>query len=126
MCSLVVKEVFHYYIDNKSDVYSGCVDMTKAFDRVHHDRLFQLLIERKVPAIALRALLDMHERQCMRTIWKEEFSELFTTTNGIRYGGVMSVVLLCIYMDALLNRLAREGYGCWIGNHYFGSVGWVC
>ncbi len=24
MCSLVVKEVIHYYIDNKSDVYSCC------------------------------------------------------------------------------------------------------
>ncbi len=80
MCSLIVKEVIHYYIDNKSDVYSCCVDATKAFDRVHHDRLFQLLIEHKVPAIALQALLDMYERQSMRTMWKEEFSELFTTT----------------------------------------------
>ncbi len=26
MCSLVVKEVVHYYINNKSDVYSCCVD----------------------------------------------------------------------------------------------------
>ncbi len=122
MCSLIVKEVIHYYIDNKSNVYSCCVDATKAFDWVHHDRLFQFLIECKVPAIALRALLDIYERQSMRTMWKEEFSKLFTTTNGIRQGGVISPVLFCIYMDALLNRLKREGYGCWIGNHYCGSV----
>ncbi len=25
-------------------------------------------------------------------------------------------------MDALFNRLEREGYGCWIENHYFGSI----
>ncbi len=56
MCSLVMKEVIHYYIDNKSDVYSCCVDATKAFDWVRHDRLFQFLIECKVPAIALEAL----------------------------------------------------------------------
>ncbi len=53
MCSLVVKEVIHYYIDNKSDAYSCCVYMSKDFDWVHHDKLFQLLIEHKVLAIAL-------------------------------------------------------------------------
>ncbi len=50
MCSLVVKEVVHYYINNKSDVYS-CVDVTKAFDKVRHDKLFERLMETKVPAI---------------------------------------------------------------------------
>ncbi len=59
MCSLVVKEVMHYYVNNKSDVYSCCVDATKAFDREKHDKLFDLHIGRKIPALALRALLDM-------------------------------------------------------------------
>ncbi len=63
MCSLVVKEVVCYYVTNKSDVYSCCVDATKAFDRVKHDKLFELLIERKIPALAIRALLDMYQRQ---------------------------------------------------------------
>ncbi len=48
MCSLVVKEVIHYYIENKSGAYSCCVDMSKAFDWVRHDRFVQLLIEHKV------------------------------------------------------------------------------
>ncbi len=58
-------------------------------------------------------------------MWKEEFSELFTTTNGIGQGGVISPVLFCIYMDALLNRLEIEGYGCWIESHYFWSIGYA-
>ena len=87
MCSLVVKEVVHYHVNNKSDVYSCCVDATKAFDRVHHDNLFNLLIDRKIPAIALRALLDMYNRQSMRTVWKNTVSSLFGTSNGIRQGG---------------------------------------
>ncbi len=28
-------------------------------------------------------------------------------------------------MDDLLKRLEAEGFGCWIGNHYFGSVGYA-
>jgi hypothetical protein len=101
------------------------VDATNAIDRVWHDKLFDLLIARKVPAIALRALLDMYQRQSMRTMWNGKYSRLFGTSNGIRQGGVVSPVLFCVYMDALLKRLEDEGYGCWIGNHYFGSMGYA-
>ena len=108
MCSLTVKEVIHYYVNNGSDVHASCVDASKAFDRVRHDKLFQLLIEREIPAIALRALLDVYQRQVMRTVWKGELSSQFNTTNGIRQGGVVSPVLFCIYMDVLLLKLEAE------------------
>ncbi len=73
VCSLVVKEVVHYYI-NKSNVCSCCVDATKTFERVRHDKLFERLIERKVPAIVLRALLNTYQRQTMETVWNGKFS----------------------------------------------------
>jgi hypothetical protein len=60
ICSLVVKEVVNYYLNNGSEVYSCCVDATKAFDRVQHDRLFEMLIDRKVSSIALRTLTDLY------------------------------------------------------------------
>ena len=34
-------------------------------------------------------------------------------------------MLFCIYMDVLLKQLESEGYGCWVGNHYFGSIGYA-
>ncbi len=62
MCCLVVKEVVRYYVNNKFDVYSCCVDASKAFDKAKHDKLFELLIERKIPALAFRTLVDMYQR----------------------------------------------------------------
>ncbi len=115
----------HYYVNNKSDVYSCCVDATKAFDMVKHDNLFELLIERKISALAIRALLDMYQRQKMRTVWSGKFSRLFGTSNGRQLGGIVSPVLFCVYMDTLLKRLESEEYGCWIDSHYFGSVGYA-
>ena len=42
MCSLVGKEVVRYYVNNNSNVYTCCVDATKAFDRVRpHNKLFE-------------------------------------------------------------------------------------
>ncbi len=73
-----------YYINNKSGVYSCCVDAPKAFDMVHHDKLFDILIDHKVPAVALKSLLHMYQRKCMRTVWKTRFSKQFGTSYVIR------------------------------------------
>ena len=125
ICSLVVKEVVNYYVNNGSNVYSCCVDATKAFDRVQHDRLFEMLKERQVPAIILRTILDMYKRQVMRTEWNGKFSDTFQTGNGVRQGGVISPVLFCVFMDNLLNKLENAGIGCWLGNSYFGAIGYA-
>ncbi len=82
---------------------------------MHHDNLFELLIEKKVHAVVLRALLDTYQRQTMRTVWNG-FSSQFSTSNRLRQRGVISPILFCVYMDALLKRLEAEGFGCWIGS----------
>ena len=67
MCCLSLKEVITYYQNRGSTVYACFIDASKAFDRVRHDRLFQLLKQRGLPPIALRLLIDMYRRQSSRT-----------------------------------------------------------
>ena len=50
---------------------------------------------------------------------------MFSATNGIRQGGVISPVLFCVYIDELLKRLEREGHGCWVGNHFYGAFSYA-
>ena len=125
LCSLIVKETVNYYLNNNSQVYSCCVDLTKAFDRIQHDMLFEALIDRNVPAVIIRIIFDMYNRQQMRTVWKNCHSRTFKTTNGVRQGGIMSPILFCIYMDILLKQLEDAGVGCWLGDQYFGSIGYA-
>ena len=125
MCTLTVKETVNYYLLNDSQVYSCCVDLSKAFDRVQHDMLFQLLIDRKMPALIVRVILDMYERQLMRIVWNRSHSHSFKTGNGVRQGGILSPVLFCIYMDTLLEKLETEGIGCWVRGYYYGAVGYA-
>ena len=125
MCTLVLKEVINYYLNNNSDVYTCFIDATKAFDRIRYDKLFKILINRGVPAMALRALLDLYQRQVLRTSWNGKFSRSFSPSNGIRQGGVISPLLFCVYMDELLKRLETEGVGCWIGKHFYGCLGYA-
>ena len=43
MCSTVLVETVEYYISNNSTVYGLLIDAPKAFDRLCHDKLFELL-----------------------------------------------------------------------------------
>jgi hypothetical protein len=106
-------------------MYIIYVDASKAFDRIRYDKLFALLIRRGLPAVIIRSLLDLYNRQKVRTRWKGRFSDSFSTCNGIRQGGVISPVLFCIYIDELLLKLARKGSGCWVGSHYYGALGYA-
>ncbi len=83
MCTLILKEVINYYLNNNSDVYTCFIDATKAFDRIRYDKLFQILIDRGMLAIAVRSMLDLYQRQVVRTVWKGHLSRGFGTSNGI-------------------------------------------
>ena len=125
MCSLMVKETVNYYLSNDSNVYSCCVDLSKAFDRVKHDKLFQLLIDRKVPGLFLRIIMDMYEHQTMRTVWNKRYSNSFETINGVRQGGIISPILFCVYVDTLLKQLETDGIGCWVRGQFYGAIGYA-
>jgi hypothetical protein len=116
MCTLMLKEVLSYFRRNESDVYLGMIDASKAFDRVRHDKLFLLLIERKLPPVIIRIMLDSYKRQKLCTTWRNCVSQPFHMLNGIKQGSIISPVLFTVYMDVLLLRLEASGVGCKIGN----------
>ena len=90
---MTLKEVATYYMNRDSSVYACFIDASKAFDRVRYDKLFELLLGRGIPHVAVRL-------------------QYFGSRNGVRQGGVASPVLFTIYMDELLMRLQRAGIGC--------------
>jgi hypothetical protein len=122
MCTLVLKEVLKYYHNYKTAVHTCFLDASKAFDRVRHDKLFELLMSRNIPALDLRILIDQYEHQCIRTQWIGEYSAYFGASNGIRQGSIASPILFIVYLDEMLQRLERDGTGCWLGNKYFGVI----
>ena len=120
-CTFTMKEVIKYYHDRGSDVYACVVDATKAFDRVRHDKLFQLLVERGIPPIHIRLIMNMYQYQNSRTVWNGEYSDYFTCQNGVRQGGVASPLFYTLYIDDLLRRLEKCGIGCVVGHVWYGG-----
>ena len=125
MCSLAYYEMINHYLCNHINVYSCLLDASKAFDRVHYGKLFNILLYKKVPFVIIRLLLDAYIRQEARVIWNSCKSQYFRVKNGVKQGGVISPILFNLYIDRLLLCLQRSGLGCHISNTYMGALSYA-
>ena len=125
MCTSVIKEVIAHYNSRNSNVYACLLDASKAFDRLNHGKLFNLLIERKLPAVVIRFLIYSYTRQVTYTKWNSAKSSAIPMLKGEKQGGVLSPVLFCIYMDELIGRLKESKLGCYVGHQFYGGFGYA-
>ncbi len=125
MCSTVLIETVQYYVSNNSSVYVLLIDASKAFDRVCHATLFNLLESYKICPMLLRLLCNIYSRSDMNVKWKNTLSSSFALQNGVKQGGVLSPFLFTVYLDGLLKRLKESGVGCHIGFTYAGAFGYA-
>ena len=125
MCTLLLKETANYFINQDGGVYCALVDASKAFDRLRHDKLFGILMQRGVPAVIIRYLIDNYRRQKMLVKWGNVVSRAFGVANGVKQGGILSPILFNVYMDTLLERLQNHGVGCHLGDAYVGALAYA-
>ena len=121
----IVQETIDYYSNRGGRVYCLALDASKAFDRVAFSQLFKCLVKRKMNPILIRLLINMYTNQINRVRYNQSFSELFTVTNGVKQGGVLSPTLFSVYVNELLDNMQNSGYGCSIGDKFVGCVSYA-
>ena len=50
---------------------------------------------------------------------------MFCASNGVKQGGVISSIFFSQFIDPLLNRLSKSGYGCHIRGVYSGVLSYA-
>jgi hypothetical protein len=125
MCTFVMNDTIHYYNDGGSNVHAVFLDASKAFDKVHYVKLFRLLLSKGMCPTVARLLLNLYTSQGIRVKWDSHVTDLFSTMNGVKQGGVLSPILFTVYMDVLLSRLRASGLGCYVGHTFMGSVAYA-
>ena len=50
--------------------------------------------------------------QQMRVKWNSLTSDTFSTKNGVKQSGVLSPILLNLYLNELIELLSEQGLGC--------------
>jgi len=56
----VLSQVTEYFVNHGSSVYIASLDASNAFDRVHHTKLFNKLLERGLSGRIIRVLIDWY------------------------------------------------------------------
>ena len=101
------------------------LDASQAFDRVQYVKLFKLLLQRGTCPLTARFLARLYTSQSISVQWNGQKSRLFTTSNGVKQGAILSPILFCVYMDELLLELKKSSLGCHIGTRFCGSLGYA-
>ena len=126
MCSWTVIEIVNYFKNQGSEVFACLLDYRKAFDLVNHQKLFKILIKRKVRMIFIRIMIFIYIEQKCYVKWNGTRSYSFGVTNGTRQGSVFSPKGgFSSYLDPLLECLRESGYGCQIGLHWYGALAYA-
>ena len=118
-------ETVSYFTTRHTDVYACLLDASKAFDRVNFGKLFMLLLERNMPSLIVRYLMDSYARQSVIVQWDGCRSTSFRVKNEVKQGRVLSPMLFAIYIDVLLLQLGTSGLGCYIDNGFLGALGYA-
>ena len=123
LCLYTFKQIIECYTSSDSNVYCCFLDASRAYDRVSHKKLFNMLVSREVPLIFIRILAYWYKFQTLLIKWGNCFSDYFTVSNGVRQGSLLSPYLFCIYVDNISERLNKTKIGCkvmeLIVNHLF-------
>ena len=121
MCTMALKEVVNCYSLRRGQVYCCLLDASKAFDRVRFDNSSKCFCkETYLPVSSVYYLIYRVGKDC--TVWEGCFSQQFPSANGVRQSGVLLPILFIIYVDTLLSKLESSGFGCFVGDEYFGSM----
>ena len=125
MCTWLAIETIDYFQRHGSEVFVGVLDMTKAFDNVRHSELFSKVMQRGIPPIHIRLVIDMYVKHKANVNWNNTLSDKFNVGNGVKQGGVLSPHLFNIYTDDLFSSLRRKKTGCWVEKQFVGILGYA-
>jgi hypothetical protein len=70
-------------------------------------------------------LIKIYVGNLVRISWCGIMSDYCLAKNGVKQGGVLNPVLLCLYIDDMLVTLSEAGVGCFIGCTFIGALAYA-
>ena len=98
------------------------LDASKAFDRVNHFKLFNILINKGVPMCFVSLISNWYLKLHAVVKLNGVLSDMFSVKSGIVQGGILSPVLFNIYIDEMITNLRNSDLGCQYKGCYIGCI----
>ena len=85
-------------------MWVAAIDFKKAFDSIHHDKLWHTLEEQQVPTAYINLLQTLYTQQCA-TVKTDQHSRPFNIERGVKQGDPLSALLFNALLEHLFKRL---------------------
>ena len=117
-----LRTVIQYFLNCRSPVFLCALDAEKAFDRVNHYGLLNVLISRGVPKLFILLFYSWFSTMSFCVRWGNALSYNYCIFSGVLQGNLLSPKFFNVYINNLLHELQNSGLGCSIFGCYFGAI----
>lgn len=110
---LCLKHTVQYYTDRNTPVYACFLDLSKAFDLVSYNVLWEKLSsDTGLPDEIIGIFKYWYDNQTNVVRWAGSYSQAYKMKCGVRQGGLTSPTLFNVYVNGLIEELSSAGVGC--------------
>ena len=92
-------------------LYLCFVDYQKAFDRVKHDKLAEVMEKAGIPELERRLIINLYWRQHAALRWDGEVGREVVVERGVRQGCVISPLLFNLYSEFMIKEALENEEG---------------
>ena len=117
-----LKSTLEYFVNRGSSVYIASLDISKAFDRVNHFKLYKSLLTAGVPVIIVDVLCNWYSKLSFAVKWNNKLSVQLTVGSGVRQGSCLSPAVFNAFMNIFITKLKLQGIGCHISTMFIGCL----
>ena len=109
-------------IEQNVPLFSTFIDLTKAFDTVSREGLWQIMSKFGCPETFIAIVREFHDGMQVSVQDNGDHSEPFNVTNGVKQGCVLAPTLFSLMFSAMLiDAFKEESYGVDIRYRYDGG-----
>ena len=117
-----VRSTVDYFVERGSTVYAAALDIRKAYDTVHHIKLFTALLKAGFPSWVVTTLMDWYSKLFAAVRWLDSFSAPFQVRSGCSQGSSLSPALFNLFINSLIVQLKDLGLGCQLNRTWVGCI----
>ena len=118
-----VRQVQEKCLEQNLDLYSVFIDLTKAFDTVNREALWDVLARFGCPPKFIQIICLFHVDMTGQVLSNGEQSDPFFISNGVKQGCVLAPVLFNLFFTCVLRQaIGNMDEGVYVRFRYDGSI----
>ena len=103
------------YTKGNGKAFATFIDLSKAFDKINHNILGNMLLERDIPLDIVFTLMTYLRNQKTRIGLNKKNGNYHYINSDVRQGGILSPILFKLYIDGVIKTISSMNFGCRLG-----------